>query len=139
VIKHSEIVDEITAILKEWTFFFEKFFLVRYAQWVECSVSLILFMFSQTSNPGFQAIRQKMLGLIKLRAQILSGNLPADAIKDIKLLATTEIDTGNKLLGLDMVVRDESGNILEITSTSTTELYDHHMQAIERIRLAVST
>jgi dedicator of cytokinesis protein 1 len=40
-----------------------------------------------------------MLDLIKLRAQILSGNLPADALKEIKLQATTEIDTGNKLLG----------------------------------------
>lgn len=40
-----------------------------------------------------------MLELIKLRAQMLSGNLPADEMKDIKLKATSEIDTGNKLLG----------------------------------------
>lgn len=40
-----------------------------------------------------------MLELIKLRAQMLSGNLPVDEMKDIKLKATSEIDTGNKLLG----------------------------------------
>lgn len=40
-----------------------------------------------------------MLELIKLRAQLLSGNLPVDEMKDIKLKATSEIDTGNKLLG----------------------------------------
>lgn len=40
-----------------------------------------------------------MLELIKLRSQILSGNLPVDEMKDIKMKATSEIDTGNKLLG----------------------------------------
>lgn len=30
---------------------------------------------------------------------MLSGNLPVDEMKDIKLKATSEIDTGNKLLG----------------------------------------
>jgi len=40
-----------------------------------------------------------MLELIKLRAQMLSGNLPVDEMKDVKLKATSEIDTGNKLLG----------------------------------------
>ena len=40
-----------------------------------------------------------MLELIKLRSQMLSGNLPVDEMKDIKLKAASEIDTGNKLLG----------------------------------------
>ncbi len=40
-----------------------------------------------------------MLELIKLRSQIVSGNLPVDEMKDIKMKATSEIDTGNKLLG----------------------------------------
>ena len=40
-----------------------------------------------------------MLELIKLRAQMLSGTLPVDEMKDYKLKATAEIDTGNKLLG----------------------------------------
>jgi hypothetical protein len=48
-----------------------------------------------------------------------------------------DVELKFSLTGLDMVVRDESGSILDITSTSTTELYEHHMQAIERIRLAV--
>lgn len=40
-----------------------------------------------------------MLELIKLRSQIVSGNLPVDEMKNIKMKATSEIDTGNKLLG----------------------------------------
>lgn len=35
-----------------------------------------------------------------------------------------------------MVVRDESGNILDGNGTSTTELYEHHIHAIDRIRKA---
>lgn len=35
-----------------------------------------------------------------------------------------------------MVVRDESGNILDTTKTSTTQLYEHHIYAIDRIRKA---
>jgi hypothetical protein len=52
-------------------------------------------------------------------------------------LSDSDVELKFSVTGLDMVVRDESGSILDITSTSTTELYEHHMQAIERIRLAV--
>lgn len=77
-----------------------------------------------------------MLELIRLRSQLLSGNLPVDEMKDIKLKATSEIDTGNKILRLDMVVRDDSGNILNIERTSTTQLYEHHLNAVDRIKRA---
>jgi hypothetical protein len=30
---------------------------------------------------------------------MLSGNVPVDEMKDLKLKATSEIDTGNKILG----------------------------------------
>lgn len=35
-----------------------------------------------------------------------------------------------------MVVRDESGNILDTNAASTTQLYEHHIYAINRIRKA---
>jgi DOCK N-terminus len=38
--------------------------------------------------------------------------------------------------GLDMVVRDDNGNILDINQTSTTQLYEHHVSATNRIRRA---
>lgn len=88
----------------------------------------------QSNHENYQPICQKMRELIQLRSQIISGNLPADEMREIKLLATSVIDTGNKLLGLDMVVRNEDGNVLDIGSTSTTELYECHMTASDRIR-----
>lgn len=39
-------------------------------------------------------------------------------------------------LDLDMVVRDENGNIVDINQTSTTQLYEHHVRATNRIRRA---
>lgn len=67
------------------------------------------------------------------RAMLISGNLPVDEMRKVKLLATTQIDTGNSLLGLDMVVRDESGNMLDTNAICTTELYEHHLNAVSRI------
>lgn len=79
VVKRSAIVDEITTVLGEWGNLFKKFYL--------------------TNHEVFQPIRQKILELIGLRSQILSGNLPVDEMKKVKLMATSEIDTGNKILG----------------------------------------
>ncbi|KAJ6638701.1 Dedicator of cytokinesis protein 1 [Pseudolycoriella hygida] len=116
VVKRSEIVTEITTVLGDWGELFKKFYL--------------------SNHVNFQPIRRKIRELIRLRSLILSGNLPVDEMKEKKLLATAEIDTGNSLLGLDMVVRDESGNVLDVNSTSTTQLYEHHINAVDRIKKA---
>lgn len=137
-IKRSDIVKEITTVLDDWGDLFKQFYL--------------------TTHPNFQPIRRKIVEVIRLRSQILSGNLPVDEMKEVKLLASAEIDTGNSILGklntfvclefnfefffyllktgLDMVVRDEGGNILDINATSTTELYQHHVTAVDRIKKA---
>lgn len=141
IIKRSDIVKEITTVLDDWGDLFKHFYL--------------------TTHANLQPIRRKIVEVIRLRSQILSGNLPVDEMKEVKLQATSEIDTGNSILGksglifsikpfavchicfyllislgLDMVVRDESGNILEIDTTSTTQLYEHHVNAVDRIRKA---
>lgn len=79
VVKRSDIVNEITTVLLEWDGLFKQFYL--------------------TNQEALQPIRRKILELIRLRSQILSGNLPVDEMKEVKLMATSEIDTGNKLLG----------------------------------------
>lgn len=90
----------------------------------------------QSTNPSFQVIRRKMNELNNNRAALISGNLPLDEMRKVKLQATAQIDTGNKLLGLDMVVRDESGDILDTNSICTTELYENHVNAVQRIEKA---
>lgn len=88
----------------------------------------------QTNSENFSTIQQQILELINYRSKILSGTLTIDELKDVRRLATAKIDTGNQLLGLDMVVRDNHGNILDPEQTSTIQLYYHHETASERIR-----
>lgn len=66
-------------MLTEWGDLFKKFYL--------------------SNHENFEPIRRKIHELIRLRSQILSGNLPVDETKEVKLMATSEIDTGNKCLG----------------------------------------
>ncbi|KAM7361679.1 dedicator of cytokinesis protein myoblast city isoform 1-T2 [Cochliomyia hominivorax] len=112
-IQRTEIVEEITKVLLEWGSILKQYFLVN--------------------HPDFHTIRAKMNSLNNNRALLISGNLPLDEMRTVKLMATSQIDTGNNLLGLDMVVRDESGDILDTNSICTTELYEHHMNAVNRI------
>uniref|UniRef100_A0A1I8NGF6 Signaling protein n=1 Tax=Musca domestica TaxID=7370 RepID=A0A1I8NGF6_MUSDO len=112
-IQRTEIVEEITKVLLEWGSIIKQYYLIN--------------------HPDFNCIRLKMIDLSKNRALLISGNLPVDEMRKIKLEATSTIDTGNNLLGLDMVVRDESGDILDTSKICTTELYEHHMNAVNRI------
>lgn len=115
-VRRSDFVKEISTVLNDWRNLFTHFYL--------------------SSDCNFQQLRNKILELIRLRSQILTGNLPVDELKEVKLLATSVIDTGNSLLGLDMIVRDEAGNVLDIGRTSTTHLYEQHVNAETRIRKA---
>ncbi|XP_068155287.1 dedicator of cytokinesis protein 1 isoform X1 [Drosophila tropicalis] len=115
-IQRTDIVEEITKVLLEWGSIAKGYFL--------------------RTNPNFQRIRRKMNELNNNRAALISGNLPLDEMRKVKLLATAQIDTGNNLLGLDMVVRDDSGDILDTNAICTTELFEHHVHAVNRIEKA---
>lgn len=78
---------------------------------------------AQTSNADLKILREKMLELIKLRAQLLSGNLPVDEMKDIKLKAASEIDTGNKLLGRHSVCIYYKSNYWVRSQTHNTQIF----------------
>ncbi|XP_063703271.1 dedicator of cytokinesis protein 1 isoform X2 [Culicoides brevitarsis] len=118
-IKRSSIVEEITTVLKEWHNHLNSFYL--------------------NDKKNFIGLQEKMLNLIKLRQQLLSGNLPTDEFRELKLKATAQIDTGNNMLKLDMVVRDDAGDIIDFSSISTTQLYELHCKAVERIKQSTTT
>ncbi|XP_026809422.1 dedicator of cytokinesis protein 1 isoform X2 [Rhopalosiphum maidis] len=114
VLKQPQIVHELTSVIREWG-----------AIWKQLYIS---------HNSNFKNVKNKMYELINFRSKILSGTLPVDELKEVQRLATSTIDIGNKLLGLDMVVRDEHGNILNPLHTPTIQLYKHHEIATERIQ-----
>ncbi|CAL7938045.1 unnamed protein product [Xylocopa violacea] len=112
------LIHEITNVLREWGH-----------QWKYLYVM---------HSKHFRMMQQQILELIEYRSKILSGTLTVDELKDMKRLATARIDTGNQLLGMDMVVRDDQGNVLNPEETSTIQLYYHHETAAERIRKAAN-
>uniref|UniRef100_A0A8C7VYP4 Dedicator of cytokinesis 5 n=1 Tax=Oncorhynchus mykiss TaxID=8022 RepID=A0A8C7VYP4_ONCMY len=61
--------------------------------------------------------------LIEYRSQIVSGTLPKDDLVELRKKVTAKIDYGNRILGLDLVVRDDAGNTLDPDCTSTVSLF----------------
>ncbi|KAK9296203.1 hypothetical protein QLX08_009705 [Tetragonisca angustula] len=112
------LIHEITNVLREWGHHWKHLYVIH--------------------SVHFRTMQQQILELIGYRSKILSGTLTVDELKDVKRLATARIDTGNQLLGMDMVVRDDQGNVLNPEETSTIQLYYHHERAAERIRKAAN-
>ncbi|XP_022903729.1 dedicator of cytokinesis protein 1 isoform X3 [Onthophagus taurus] len=113
ILKQPPIVQEITMVLREWETHWKKLYV--------------------THNDNFEKIQKQIYELIKHRSKIVSGTLPMDELRKITKQVATEIDMGNKLLELDMVVRDKNGNIINPEKTSTTELYYHHKNSTDRM------
>ncbi|XP_054707947.1 dedicator of cytokinesis protein 1-like [Uloborus diversus] len=112
--RESPIVQEITSVIREWGSIWKQLYVLR--------------------DNHFEIIRNMMFELIDWRRKIMSGTLPVDELKELKQKATAKIDMGNALLGLDLVVRDEHGNILNPDVTSSIDLYRSHEAATQRIK-----
>ncbi|XP_033607516.1 dedicator of cytokinesis protein 1 isoform X3 [Cryptotermes secundus] len=117
-LKQPHVVQELTSVLREWGHIWKHLYIIH--------------------SEHFETIEHRIYELIRYRSKILSGTLPVDELKEIKQLVTSKIDMGNKLLDLDMVVRDDQGNILNPDITSTIQLYWQHELATERIKKATS-
>uniref|UniRef100_A0A8D0SWX8 Dedicator of cytokinesis 5 n=1 Tax=Sus scrofa TaxID=9823 RepID=A0A8D0SWX8_PIG len=108
------LVQELTLTLREWAVIWRKLY-----------VSNKIMLFRQ--------LQQMTYSLIEWRSQILSGTLPKDELAELKKKVTAKIDHGNRMLGLDLVVRDDNGNILDPDETSTIALFKAHEMASKRI------
>ncbi|XP_071338354.1 dedicator of cytokinesis protein 5 isoform X2 [Trachinotus anak] len=104
------LVQELGATLREWAQIWHKLFVVN---------KTIL----------FRSVQQMAYSLIEYRSQIVSGTLPKDDLVELKKKVTAKIDYGNRILGLDLVVRDEAGNTLDPDWTSTVSLFRAHETA----------
>lgn len=108
------LVQELTSTLREWAVI-----------WRNLYVNNKVILFRQ--------LQQMTYSLIEWRSQILSGTLPKDELAELKKKVTAKIDHGNRMLGLDLVVRDDNGNILDPDETSTIALFRAHEMASKRI------
>uniref|UniRef100_A0A8C6U3A8 Dedicator of cytokinesis 1 n=1 Tax=Neogobius melanostomus TaxID=47308 RepID=A0A8C6U3A8_9GOBI len=108
------LVQEVTTTLREWA-----------SIWRDLYVG--------DKREMFNTVRDMIYDLIEWRSQILSGTLPQDELAELKQKVTSKIDYGNKYLGLDLVVRDKDGNILDPDVTSTISLFRAHEAASKQI------
>ena len=118
-LEENPLVQEISSVLREWGSLWKRIYY---------SHSLA------DENKIFHSIEGMMRQLISRRRRILSRKLTVDEMRDIKQKVTIIIDVGNAMLGLDLVVRDAEGNILNAAVTSAISLYRQHQVATQRIR-----
>uniref|UniRef100_A0A669D2J2 Dedicator of cytokinesis 5 n=1 Tax=Oreochromis niloticus TaxID=8128 RepID=A0A669D2J2_ORENI len=103
------LVQELGATLREWAQIWQKLYVNK--------------------TTLFRTVQQMAYSLIEYRSQIVSGTLPKDDLVELKKKVTAKIDYGNRILGLDLVVRDEAGNMLDPDRTSTVSLFRAHETA----------
>lgn len=117
--RQNPVVQEVTSVLREWGQIGQELY--------------------RTHDHKWRGVYLLMRDLMSNRSKMLTGTLTLDEIRELKHALTSQIDFGNNLLGLDMVVRDELGNILNPDLASVVQLYRHHEQASQRIRKAVAS
>uniref|UniRef100_A0A8C9VQN5 Dedicator of cytokinesis 2 n=1 Tax=Scleropages formosus TaxID=113540 RepID=A0A8C9VQN5_SCLFO len=106
------LVKEVTTTLREWGSIWKQLYVVK--------------------NRHF-FLQRLMWDLMEWRSQLLSGTLPSDEFKELKQKVTSKIDYGNKILELDLVVRDENGNILDPDKASVISLFRAHEDASAKV------
>ncbi|XFF88841.1 hypothetical protein AB1E18_015060 [Capra hircus] len=90
-------------------------------------------LYVASKKERFLQVQSMMYDLMEWRSQLLSGTLPKDELKELKQKVTSKIDYGNKILELDLIVRDEDGNILDPDNTSIISLFHAHEEATDKI------
>uniref|UniRef100_A0A8C9NIL3 Dedicator of cytokinesis 1 n=1 Tax=Serinus canaria TaxID=9135 RepID=A0A8C9NIL3_SERCA len=108
------LIQEVTTTLREWSIIWRQ-------------------LYVQDNREMFRSVRHMIYDLIEWRSQILSGTLPQDELKELKKKVTAKIDYGNRILDLDLVVRDEDGNILDPEQSSTISLFRAHEIASKQV------
>uniref|UniRef100_A0A8C1AIZ7 Dedicator of cytokinesis 5 n=1 Tax=Cyprinus carpio carpio TaxID=630221 RepID=A0A8C1AIZ7_CYPCA len=107
------LVQELGTTLREWTQIWHKLY--------------------SNKTTLFRSVQQMAYSLIEYHSQIVSGTLPNDDLVELRKKVTAKIDYGNRILGLDLVVRDEAGNTLDPERTSTVSLFRAHESASHSI------
>ncbi|XP_059377995.1 dedicator of cytokinesis protein 2-like isoform X1 [Carassius carassius] len=113
------LVKEVTTTLREWGSIWKQLYVVR--------------RLDSSKKERFSQVQRLMWDLMEWRSQLLSGTLPSDEFKELKQKITSKIDYGNKILELDVVVRDTDGNILDPENASVISLFRAHEDATAKI------
>ncbi len=79
-------------------------------------------------------VRALMREILSMRTSLLTGKMTVEETREVQRKATTKMDFLNRNLGLDLVVRDASGTVLNPEETSAVGLFRAHVDASEKIK-----
>jgi hypothetical protein len=102
--KDDPMVQELSDVLREWSVVWKR-------------------LYAEGKRQQFQELTQLMRDLLDHRRQILSRTLPRDELKELKQLVGSKIDQGNRMLGMDLVPRDENGSPIDPKTAGVMHLY----------------
>ncbi|KFO74130.1 Dedicator of cytokinesis protein 2, partial [Cuculus canorus] len=129
-------VQEITTTLREWAAIWKQLYVVSTGGrggWGSAGTRGHSAVPPAGRAAGARQVKRMMCELMERRSQLLSGTLPKDELLQLKREVTSRIDYGNKILALDLAVRDEDENILDPDRTSVTSLFQAHKKAAQTL------
>ena len=118
--KEDPVVSEATATLREW-----------YQHWIS--------LYLDNRSDLFETVGAILLSLVDARAELIILLKPSASFQDagsrdqqiaeLKLDIISKLDLGNRLLGLDLVLRDSSFRPVDPVELSPIKLYQMHVDA----------
>ena len=112
---NAAVVAESTAMLREWGRMMRDIYVRR-----DRKIFQTIGQFSEIISDQ-----------IAIRASLICGKLPREEIRDLRSKLTKQMDLLNHHLHLDLVVRDNDGNILDPDHTSAVSLFREHKLSSE--------
>ena len=109
------IVEEITSSLREWNGHLKD----KYAE---------------DAVEELTVVRALMREILSMRSSLLAGKMTVEETREVQRKATTKMDFLNRSLGLDLVVRDAGGTVLNPQETSAVGLFRAHVEASEKLK-----
>ncbi|KAL3864490.1 hypothetical protein ACJMK2_006169 [Sinanodonta woodiana] len=112
--KEPAIAQEIVSVVREWHTYWKQYYV--------------------NNHEDFDTVTQMIMDLVGWRKEVLSRHMTTEEMRVLKQKVSLKIDTGNNLLGLDLVVRDSDGNVLNPDTASAITLYREHVEVADRLK-----
>ncbi|XP_019859385.1 PREDICTED: dedicator of cytokinesis protein 1 isoform X1 [Amphimedon queenslandica] len=102
--KEDPMVQEVSDVLREWCGSWKK-------------------LYADGKRQQFEELKHLLKELLERRRQIMSKTLPRDELRELKQRVAQKIDYGNKFLGLDMIAREENGEVVNPKTSGVMKLF----------------
>lgn len=103
--KDDPVASEVCSVLLEWNEILRNLFVYR-------------------EDTKFAQLEKLMEHLIDLRSQLLSGLLTQQQVRELRMKITSKIDFGNRMLELDLVPREPTGEMVDVQRHGSVHIFN---------------